>query len=117
MVKAGGLVASAVLALAISVWLESSAEARHRKYARQFRHVPPFRDVRQYQDDNFLQSREDERRSHGAFAGIVIELIHSCSREAAELDRLPSMRSCRPHTPTTPSEPRSTNCAKLRRRP
>ena len=30
MVKTSGLLASAVLALAISVWLASSAESRHR---------------------------------------------------------------------------------------
>jgi hypothetical protein len=85
------------------VWLASSAEARHRKYklyydfrysrqyqdARQFRHVPQFRDVRQYQDDNFLRSRDDEVAGRGAFAGVVVELVHTCSNQAAELGRLP----------------------------
>ena len=85
-----------MLALAISVWLASSAEARHRKYkyfdfrySRQYQDDRQFRYVRQYQDDDFLQSREDERRGRGAFAGIVVKLIHSCSWQAAELDRLP----------------------------
>ena len=103
MVKASELLASAVFALAISVWLASSAEARHRKYklyydfrysrqyqdAGQFRHVPQFRDVRQYQDDNFLRSRDDEVAGGGAFAGVVVELVHTCSSQAAELGRLP----------------------------
>jgi hypothetical protein len=39
--------------------------------------------------DDPLQSREDERRGRGAFAEIVAKLIHSCSWQAAELDRLP----------------------------
>ena len=93
MVKAGGLLGPAMLALAISAWLASSAEARHRRhrhydfrYSHQFQDARQFRQVRPYQDD---QSREDERRGRGAFTGIVVKLIHSCSWQAAELDRLP----------------------------
>ena len=103
MVKTSGLLAPAVLALAISVWLASSAEARHRKYkldydfrysrqyqdARQFQRVPQFRDVREFQDDDFLRSRDDEVAGRGAFAGVVVALVHTCNRQAAELDRLP----------------------------
>ena len=95
MVKAGGLVGPAMLALAISVSLASSLEARHRRhryydfrYSRQYQDARQFRQVRQYQDDH-LQSREDERPGRGAFAGIVAKLAHSCSWQAAELDRLP----------------------------
>ena len=103
MVKTSGLLAPAVLALAISVWLASSAEARHRKYkldydfrysrqyqdARQFQRVPQFRDIRESQDDDFLRSRDDEVAGRGAFAGVVVALVHTCNRQAAELDRLP----------------------------
>ena len=95
MVKAGRLLGPAMLALAISAWLASSAEARHRRhrhydfrYSHQFQDARQFRQVRPYQDDP-LQSREDERRGRGAFTGIVVKLIHSCSWQAAELDRLP----------------------------
>ena len=93
MVKTGRLLGSAVFGLAISVWLASGAEARHRKYkyydfrySRQYEDTRQFRQVREYQDDNF---REDERRGRGAFASIVVELVHTCSRQTAELDRLP----------------------------
>lgn len=95
MAKAGGLLAPALLALAISVGRASGAEARHRRhkhydfgYSHQFQDARKFRHVRQYRDDP-LQSREDERHGRGVFAGIVAKLIHSCSSQAAELDRLP----------------------------
>jgi hypothetical protein len=95
MVKTDGLLAPALLALAISVGLASSAEARHRKYRyydfrypHQFQDVRQVQHVRQYQDDP-LQSREDERRDRGAFTAIVAKLVHSCRGQAAELDRLP----------------------------
>jgi hypothetical protein len=84
-----------MLALAISVWVASSADARHRRhrhyefsYSRQYQDTRQFQQGRQYKDDP-LQSREDERRARGAFASIVVKLIHSCSWQAGELDRLP----------------------------
>ena len=54
-----------------------------------FRRVPRFWDVHEYQDDDFLRSRDDEVAGRGAFAGVVVALVHTCNRQAAELDRLP----------------------------
>ena len=90
MMKAGRLVRSAGLLLAIAVCQASSAQAWERRYyGYEGRYSRQSQDARQDQDDDRTRWRENERRGRGGFSGVVEQLIRSCGQRAAELRTWP----------------------------